>query len=134
MKTIQILAGILMIGMMGCGSPSDDPYAVCAEFDALDARILELIDQVKQEHANDRIFLKAFNMEQVYWIQYRNRRIRSLYPKDWNTHYRKKYGKDVFNPCKCKELVRLSEKRIEDLEMYVKGGPRDQRDCPSMLN
>ena len=70
----------------------------------------------------------------VYWIQYRDRRLRAIYPKKWDQHYRKNNGKEVFNPCKCRELLRLSERRIEDLQMYLIGGPADQQDCPSKLN
>ena len=73
-------------------------------------------------------------MEQVYWIQYRDRRLRAIYPKKWDEHYRNNYGKEVFNHCKCKELLRLSESRLEDLQMYLMNGPDDQQNCPSMLN
>ena len=66
-------------------------------------------------------------MEQVYWIQYRDRRLRAIYPKKWDQHYRKNYGKEVFNPCKCKkELLRLSESRIRGL-----ANVSDERTCRS---
>jgi Tfp pilus assembly protein PilP len=130
------IIGILWMStiIVGCSGTKSDPYIHCTNFDNLDSEILSLMDQVRSKHKGNRIFLKAFEMEQVYWIQYRDRRLRSIYPLDWSNHYRKKYGKDVFNPCKCKELERLAEKRIEDLEMYIKGGPSNQDDCPSMLN
>ena len=106
----------------------------CKKFDELDTKILSLMDKIEVKHKNDHHFLEAFNMEQVYWIQYRDRRLRAIYPKKWDQHYRKNYGKEVFNPCKCKELLRLSERRMEDLQMYLMNGPADQQNCPSMLS
>jgi hypothetical protein len=107
---------------------------VCATFDEIDVKIVALMDEIQIKHKGDRPFLDAFNMEQVYWVQYRDRRLRAIYPKKWDQHYRKNNGKKVFNPCKCRELLRLSERRIEDLQMYLIGGPIDQQDCPSKLN
>lgn len=133
-KLIQLLMITCAIMLAGCEQTEEDPYAVCTEYDELDSRILDLMDQVKTRHEGDRVFLQRFEMEQVYWIQYMNRRLRAIYPQDWKRYYRKEFGEDVFNPCKCKEMVRLAKNRIKDLEMYIKGAPRDQKDCPSMLN
>ena len=47
----------------------------CKKFDELDTKILNLMDKIEMKHKNDRHFLEAFNMEQVYWIQYRDRRL-----------------------------------------------------------
>ena len=68
----------------------------------------------------------GFNIEIVDYVPY--------IPKNGISIIRKNNGKEVFNPCKCRELLRLSERRIEDLQMYLIGGPADQQDCPSKLN
>ena len=60
----------------------------CKKFDELDTKILSLMDKIEVKHKNDHHFLEAFNMEQVYWIQYRDRRLRAIYPKKWDRHHR----------------------------------------------
>lgn len=120
--------------LLSCQTEKKNGYAVCSDFDGVDAEILSVIDQVNSQNAGDKEFLVAFKSEHLYWIQYRDKRLRSMYPKNWDTYYRKTFGKDVFNPCKCQELLRLSENRLKDLKMYLNGGPSDQKDCPSMLN
>jgi hypothetical protein len=131
-KWLMILS---IITLIGCTSESDqDPYSACKSFDDTEAEILDLLQKIRDKHSGDRLFLKAFEMEQVYWTQYRERRIRALYPEDWNRVYRKDVGTEVFNNCKCKEYNRLAESRIEDLNYYLEEGPKDQEECPSMLN
>jgi hypothetical protein len=130
-KMIMLVA---LTSMIACSTTNEDPYASCTAFDEVDANMLQLIEQVNQKHVGNKSFLEAFKMEQVYWIQYRDRRIRSMYPKNWDRFYRKNYGRETFNSCKCQELLRLAENRMDDLNMYLVGGPRDQESCPSMLN
>tara|TARA_X000001036_G_scaffold417974_2_gene436410 strand:+ start:268 stop:669 length:402 start_codon:yes stop_codon:yes gene_type:complete len=132
MKNILFLFIILIVN--GCQFEKKNNMDACKKFDELDTKILGLMDKIEVKHKGDRYFLEAFSMEQVYWIQYRDRRLRAIYPKKWDQHYRKNYGKEVFNSCKCKELLRLSERRVEDLQMYLMNGPADQQNCPSMLN
>jgi len=135
MKGKTLLLSVILIVQFGCKNQSNaDPYAPCTEFDKYDLKMLNLINEIKEKHKEDRLFLTEFRMIQVYWIQYRDRRLRTIYPKNWDQHYRKEIGKDIFNPCKCKELLRLTKNRIEELEMYLKKGPADQAECPSMLN
>ncbi len=130
----KVIFPLIILGIVACNPEEKDPYTSCTDFDKIDTEMLQLIDQINQKHRNNAAFLDAFNMEQVYWIQYRDRRLRSIYPKNWDTFYRKNYGRDVFNPCKCQELLRLAENRMDDMRMYIDGGPADQADCPSMLN
>ena len=130
----NILLTLIILILNSCRFEKNNEVDVCATFDEIDAKIVALMDEIQIKHKGDRPFIDAFNMEQVYWIQYRDRRLRTIYPKKWDQHYRKNNGKEVFNPCKCRELLRLSERRIEDLQMYLIGGPTDQQDCPSKLN
>ena len=131
MKAI-ILTGLIALFAFSCANvESQDP---CSEFDVVDLEMLNLIEEIKTKHADNQKFLSNFNMEQVYWIQYRDHHLKSLYPKDWKRHYRKEYGKEVFNPCKCKEMTRYTKDRIEELNRWLEGGPSDQDDCPSLWN
>lgn len=112
-------------------SYSDDP---CTQFDEVDRQMLDMVETIKSKHADDAIFLERFKMEQVFWIQYRDRHLRALYPRDWDRHFRKKFGKEVFNPCKCKELTRFTMNRIKELEHWLEGGVKGQDECPSFWN
>ena len=128
----ELLMAIGVFAAFSCNQQKE-PYADCTNFDELDRQISYIIDQVEGEYAKDDEFLAAFNMEQVYWIQYRDRRLRAMYPKNWDRHYRKIYGREVFNNCKCLELSRLARTRIKDLKMYLEGIPNDQKGCPNIL-
>ena len=130
----NILLTLIILILNSCWFEKNNEVDVCATFDEIDVKIVALMDEIQIKHKGDRPFIDAFNMEQVYWVQYINRRLRAIYPKKRDQHYRKNNGKEVFNPCKCRELLRLSERRIEDLQMYLIGGPADQQDCPSKLN
>lgn len=118
--------------LIGCGAKTEiDP---CTRFDSVDLEMLNLIEKIRANHQSDKKFLSNFNMEQVYWINYRDHHLKSLYPKDWSRHYRKEYGKEVFNPCKCKEMIRMTEARIDELKLWLNGGIEDQSECPSLWN
>lgn len=133
-KMYRPLAIIMLaaIAFTGCEEKKPDaPFQACAEFDDADARMLKIIKQIQENHKGDRIFLNRFEMEQVYWSQYKERRLKAMYPQDWNRFYRKNYGNEMFNSCKCLEYTRLTEDRIADLNMYLEKGPKDQEDCPN---
>lgn len=115
-----------------CNGPEDIDH--CSEFDAIDLEMLNLINKIQTKHQDNKRFLSNFNMEQVYWIQYRDNHLRAIYPQDWDRKYRKEYGKEVFNPCKCKEMTRFTKERIKELKLWLKGGPGGQNECPSLWN
>lgn len=96
--------------------------------------MLDLIEQVRAKYQTNQRFLRNFNMEQVYWIQYRDTHLKAIYPEDWSRHYRKEFGKEVFNPCKCKEMTRYTKERIKELKLWMSGGPAEQDNCPSLWN
>ena len=107
---------------------------VCEGYDAIDLEMLQVIEQIESTNRGNIKFLERFRDSQIYWIQYKDRHIRALYPEDWDLYYRKNYGKQVFNSCKCKELIRLTELRVQELKWYLEGGPDDQQECPSSWN
>ncbi len=129
MKKLLIPTVACTLIFFSCSQSADtDP---CATFDQLDRQMLDLIQEIKDTHATDVKFLEEFNMEQVFWIQYRDTHLRAIYPKDWDRHYRQNFGKEIFNPCKCKEMVRMTRLRIRELELWKTGGPVQQNECPS---
>lgn len=135
---ILILATCFLI--IGCTKSSKNEEFIsytdiCEGYDAIDLEMLETIEQIESENKEDIKFLERFRDSQIYWIQYKDRHLRSLYPEDWDLYYRKNYGKQVFNSCKCKELIRLTNLRIKELKWYLEaGGPDGQTECPSSWN
>lgn len=129
-----ILYLTMVILFTACGNQALENQDPCAEFDIADKEMLDLMEAIKQKYSEEELFLERFDMSQVYWIQYQSRHLRALYPEDWDSHYRKIYGKEVFNPCKCKELARMTRARIKELQMYMAGGPNGQEECPSIWN
>ncbi|MEM6812784.1 MAG: lysozyme inhibitor LprI family protein [Bacteroidota bacterium] len=128
-----------LLGSLGCDSPKvqnniQNYKKVCKRYDIVDSEMLETINQIEIEFVKDQIFLERFRNSQIYWIQYKDRHLRALYPQDWDLYYRKNYGKQVFNACKCKELIRITEARVLELKMYLEGSPKDQSECPSSWN
>ncbi len=106
----------------------------CTEYDQVEKERLDLVASIETKFEKNGFFRKRFTMSQVYWIQYRNRHMRALYPQDWDRQYRKEHGEEVFNTCKCKELTRMTKARISELKMWIEGGPTDQQECPSTWN
>lgn len=131
---ISVKLLILTISLTACSGPSADDSDPCTAFDRADKEMLDLINSIESKFSKDNLFKKRLNMSQVYWIQYRDRHLRALYPEDWDRHYRKKYGKEIFNSCKCQDLTRMTLARIEELKMWVEKGPDNQAKCPSTQN
>ncbi|MEM6525932.1 MAG: lysozyme inhibitor LprI family protein [Bacteroidota bacterium] len=130
---MRYLYFIFVILIITSCSGNHNEVEPCTSFDAIDLEMLNLIEEIKQNFT-DRSFKKKFDLAQVSWIQYRDRHIRAIYPKDMDRDYRKVYGREEFNNCKCQELIRMTRIRIEQLKMFVDGGPKDQADCPSEWN
>ena len=105
----------------------------CEKLDILDAEMQQLVKEIKTKYRAEQFFNKRFEMSQVYWIQYRDRHLRALYPLDWNTYYRKEYSAETFNECKCEELNRMTINRIRELVMYL-GESEKKGKCPSIWN
>ncbi|MEO9872335.1 lysozyme inhibitor LprI family protein [Ekhidna sp.] len=105
----------------------------CKKLDVIDAEMQRLIAKIKAKYSSEELFEKRFEMSQVYWIQYRDRHVKALYPLDWNTHYRKEYTKEVFNDCKCKENNRMTLIRIKELAFYLEES-EEKGDCPAIWN
>lgn len=117
-------------------NPEDevDYQTICKEFDDLAFEQKDILNQIREKYKHDKEFIARFNEEQISWIGFQDRRLRSLYPKDWDRFYRKNYGKPVFNACKCEELIRMSKIRNEDLRIYLDGPVSDQKNCPVQGN
>lgn len=135
--TTKIIAFLLLAIFSGCNEKSkNSPYTsmdyleICEEFDSYAFEQKELLAQIREKYKADQTFITRFNEEQISWIQYQDRRLRSLYPKDWDRFYRKNYGVETFNGCKCKELIRLSEIRKKELMVYLEGTDPSQENCP----
>lgn len=91
---------------------SGDP---CKQLDEIDKKMLDMIEQIKEEYKGDKGFILAFNDAQVYWIQYRNRQVKAMFPKS-----PRKYKYDV-GECKCKAYRDLTVIRVKELQKWLDG-------------
>lgn len=116
---------------LSCNQEETKNYKdICKEFDNLAIEQKQILEEIRVKYNSDKNFIKRLNEEQISWIQFQDKRLRALYPNDWDSHYRKIYGKETFNACKCKELIRLSRIRNNDLKVYLVG----DSDCPAQGN
>ena len=133
-KVTLICLAIILIA--GCSKKSKNPYEgldyeqVCEEYDKYAILQRDLLQQIRTKYSSDKNWIARFNQEQIAWIQYQDKRLRSLYSQDWDRFYRKNYGVPLFNGCKCKELIRLSKLRNDDLNVYLLGPDPSQEECP----
>ncbi|MEM6522597.1 MAG: hypothetical protein AAGF85_10665 [Bacteroidota bacterium] len=139
LKNILITASLAIISSCSQNNKTNeyeglDYLEICEEFDELAFEQKALLDSIRLKYRGDQLFINRFNREQINWIQYQDKRLRALYSKDWDRHYRKEYGKPAFNGCKCKELIRLSKFRNADLRTYLNGPNVNQQDCPIQGN
>ena len=80
--------------------------------------MLQKLDSIRSQYKREPDFIKRFNEAQIYWIQYKDRHIRALYP-DKKEDYKKEFGMD-YNHCKCDEHVRITKARSSGVKPMVK--------------
>ena len=131
LKTLYFLLATSFI-FISC--TEKDPFQACRDFEKKDQEMLDLEEKIKVKYRADKVFIDLFEDTQVHWIQYRIRRVRALYPRDWDKVYREKYGREVFNPCKCEENLRLTSLRVEELKAYLDNRAGDYSECPTVFN
>lgn len=102
----------------------------CSELDAVDLEMLNIHKEIMERYKSEERFLRRLQDAQVYWIQYKDRHIRSLYPLE-KKYYEDEYGR-TYNQCKCKEATRLTRLRVKELRIWL-NGPSDQ-ECPTSVN
>lgn len=130
LKPLLILLTIIMLIACNEQKPKDP----CTELDEVDLQMLNMLDSIKTKYKSEELFENRFKLAQVSWTQYRDRHLRALYPKDWDRVYRAENSRELFNSCICKEMSRLTQLRIDELNMYFQGGPGEQQECPSSWN
>lgn len=127
---------VSLISAMACSdnqsqeAPTFDTQ--CETFDALDREMLDLHEEIKVKYKDDKLFLKHLQSAQIYWIQYRDRHLHTLFPKGYDA-YRKTYERKQVNECKCMELARLTKLRIEDLKLWISRDKPGWDDCPGSM-
>jgi uncharacterized protein YecT (DUF1311 family) len=118
---IQKLTVLLVITAItiSCAKP-EEGLAPCDALTQADREMLDLIEEIENEYQNDKEFITAFKNSQVYWVQYRNRQVKAVYPKS-----PKKYDFDV-GACKCELMREMTELRIIELRRWTEGIPESQ--------
>ncbi|MEO1096317.1 MAG: lysozyme inhibitor LprI family protein [Bacteroidota bacterium] len=123
------LKTLIITVSLGAACTNNSYESHCAELDAIDLEMLQVHEKIKSKYSGDERFLQRLQDAQVYWIQYKDRHIRALYPLE-KKNYKEKYGK-TYNQCKCKEAARLTYLRVEELKIWL-DGPIDP-ECPTSI-
>ena len=126
MKKISFIS--LLILIYACNS-SEEYRTNCQELDAADLEMISVHKEIMTKYKSEERFLKRLQDAQVYWTQYKDRHIRSLYPLD-KKYYEVNYG-NTYNQCKCKEATRLTQLRVKELRVWHEGS--DQGECPTSI-
>ncbi len=144
MKNLILPVFILLI-FAGCDSKQaqqqtakeqnqTDEYAgldPCQVLDKVDREMLDLYNEVMEKYADDFDFINWFKQSQIYWVQYKDRYVKSLYPRK-NDYYKKEFGKDA-GYCKCEEWTRMTRRRIEDIKVFLGEGSERYKHCPTSI-
>lgn len=131
---IRIISTLLFaISLTACNQQESDPFKSCDNFNQLASKMEIVIGEIKNKYEGETQFLKRLDNAQVYWLQYKERHMKMLYPEGYDVT-RKKYGREVFNPCKCKELERLFDLRVDELKTFLNGPRKGQEECPTFNN
>ena len=129
MKYLQVALILCLMTAAGCRSKTVSGDS-CQQLDQADKKMLAKIDEIKSAYSSDERFLSKLNMSQVYWTQYRDRHVEMLYPRK-----RKEYKADdwdKFASCECAEMTLLTNRRINQLDMWL-AGPNPYPDCPTSI-
>lgn len=128
MNRILLLA-ISIFTLLGCVEKEEIDY--CKNLDKVDREMLNIIGSIENKYNTEKEFLRRFNDAQVFWIQYKDRHVGALYPlkKDLYTNT---YG-DKYNQCKCKEWARLTQMRIDEINVWL-SGPAIYDECPTSIS
>lgn len=114
------LAGILFLNSCAEQQEESINHDFCAQLDAIDLKMLNLIKEIEEKYKADKAFIKAFKDAQVYWVQYRNRHVKAIFPLS-----PRKYAYDV-GECKCEVYRDLTQDRVKQLQKWVEGVDEDK--------
>lgn len=104
----------------------------CAELDAVDLEMLNVLEEIRQKYAHEPEFLSRLKAAQIDWIQYKDSQVHTLYPFK-QKYYQDEYGME-YNYCKCAEWARLTNLRTQELRMWLDGPLVDgQEGCPNSV-
>lgn len=127
MKLSLPITAIFLLSTLfsNCGQKQEtsSDKTVCEIYDEVDLKMLNIIELISDEYQHDEKFLAAFKDAQIYWIQYRNRQAKAVFPLQ-----PKEYEYNV-GDCKCKLYTELTRIRIKELEKWLDGVSADE-ECP----
>jgi len=127
---LRIFLFLPIIILASCNKTNVKYADSCEEFNAIDLQLLNTIESINEKYKREKLFLQHFKNSQIYWIQYRDRQVRALYPLK-KEDYSKQYG-ESYGLCKCKELTKLSKIRLKELERWL-NEPNKTAECPNSI-
>lgn len=126
-----IIGGSILFMATSCNNNEKQYDNPCDELDAVDLEMLQKLDRIREDYKKEKSFLKRFNEAQIYWIQYKDRHVRALYPEK-KEDYKKNYGMQ-YNYCKCAEYTMLTKARNAELDRWIKPKSSEKEDCPTSV-
>lgn len=123
-----LLYSFISASLLGCMNKEDIDH--CKNLDQLDRQMLNTISLIESKYATEKELLRRFGDAQIFWIQYKDRHVRALYPMKKN-YYSDTFGDD-YNQCKCKEWARLTQVRIDEISTWLEG-TNTYKDCPILI-
>jgi uncharacterized protein YecT (DUF1311 family) len=121
MKAIGLIC-VLLAAMQGVASAKFQMNAgadACNQYEQADKKMEATYNGIvsNKKYAQDMDFLVAFRDAHVQWIGYRNLQSRVIFPRPGKG---KEFG-SLFSRCECSLLRDLTNRHIEDMEMWIKG-------------
>ncbi len=109
---------------------NDGSLSPCKVYESLDLEMLNTYEEIgnKYKENDHNTFRKRLNMSQVYWVQYRDRFIKALFPLDKEDYT----DQQNYSDCKCNELSVLTKSRIRELRAWLDGDVA-RIDCPTSI-
>jgi len=90
MKSIYFTVIITVFLVISCDTKNDktesttnywdENVSACQQLDQVDLKMLNMLKEIKKVYKNDKPFIKALENAQIYWIQYRNRQVKAIFP------------------------------------------------------
>lgn len=84
-----------------------------------DKELNDVYKKILKKYKDDNVFLKKLKLAELAWIKYRDAEIEAIYPEPYKDNMMN-YG-CVYPMCKYVHLTEITEQRIKELKLWLKG-------------
>lgn len=124
MTSYKTVAGAALAGVLLFAQPvlaqtqADLNDQACAAYKQADAKLNAVYKQLLAKYKSDTTSIASLRTAQRAWVTFRDAHLDSLYPeKDKQTAYG-----SIYPTCACGVLADLTEARVAQLQVWLKGG------------